>query len=276
MVRRTLLVGIVAVAAAMVATATQLTGSAQASGSAPTAPSLASLRPVSLSHVNDPKVTNVFPGDPEFSLTTIATVGVDGFYQQYVREAEHTGTHWGAPCHFHDDEKCADQLTPADLYLHAVRIDIRAKVRDNADYQLTIADIQQWERAHGRIPNNAAVILQTGWDTRWGTPAYPNFDADGTMHQPGFSLAAATWLIQTGRLGERGALGADTFGPDPGTDETYSVSSLVFHRSRIDLENLTNLDALPAQGAWILVGGPINRHGSGSTATIWGLVPPAK
>src|SRR3954471_19542906 len=66
---------------------------------------LAQLRVVTLSHVNDPEVTNGFPGDPPFTLETVATVPVDGFYMQYVREGEHTGTHWGAPAHFHDGER---------------------------------------------------------------------------------------------------------------------------------------------------------------------------
>ena len=59
----------------------------------------------------------------------------------------------------------------------------------------------------------------------------------------------------------------------PGTDASFRESSLVFHRHRIDLENLTNLGSLPPSGAWILVGGPRNLRGSGSPATIFGLVP---
>ena len=65
----------------------------------------------------------------------------------------------------------------------------------------------------------------------------------------------------------------DTFGPDPGTDSSFRESSLVFHRHRIDLENLTNVGALPPRGAWIIVGGPRNANGSGSPATIYGMVP---
>jgi kynurenine formamidase len=81
------------------------------------------------------------------------------------------------------------------------------------------------------------------------------------------------WLIRHGVLGDRGALGTDTFGPDPGTDERFRESSLVFHRHRIDLENLAHVAALPPSGAWIVVGGPRNSHGSGSPATIYGLIP---
>lgn len=226
-----------------------------------------------LSHVNDPATTSLFPGDPEFTLETMATVPVDGFYMQYVREGEHTGTHWGAPAHFQEGGLTADELDPGDLFLPAVKIDVRAQAAADPDYGVTIDDVRRWTRRHGRIPRGAAVILWTGWDTRWGTDAYPNLDADGVIHQPGFLPETVQWLIDTRRLDERGALGTDTFGPDRGIDDTFAVSVLLYDRHRISLENLTNLASLPAAGAWVLVGGPRNKAGSGSTATIYGVLP---
>jgi kynurenine formamidase len=237
-------------------------------------------RVVFLSHINDPKRTPGFPGDPRFFMTTAFTVPNDGYYLQYVREGEHTGTHWGAPCHFHVDALCADQLDPADLVLPAVVIDIRSRVAHNVDYRLRVADLERWEATYGPMPKNAAVILRTGCDSFWGPGTasrdrtYYNCGSGMPgLHQPGFSLRAVHWLIARGVLGLRGALGTDTFGPDPGTDANFRESSLVFHRHRIDLENLTNVGALPPTGSWIVVGGPRNSNGSGSPATIYGFVP---
>ncbi len=230
---------------------------------------------VNLAHENNPKRTSGFPGDPKFTLTTSFTVPDDGFYLQYVKEGEHTGTHWAAPCHFRKGAACADDLTPRDLYLPAVVVDVRAKAAANPDYEVTVADLRAFEARYGRIPNGAAVIAWTGWGRKWGTPAYFNLDSGGDMHQPGFGLESVRWLIRTQRLGRRGALGTDTFGPDPGTDVSYRASSLLLRRHRIDFENLTRLGHLPPIGAYVLVGGPINNRGSGSTATIWGLVPPS-
>lgn len=251
-------------------------GMQPAEGGVPGLRPLDQLRPVNLSHVNDPETTSGFPGDPPFVLETHTTVEDDGYYMQYVKEGEHTGTHWGAPCHFEADGLCADELDTADLFLPAVKIDVRKKAAANPDYAVTVADLKEFERRHGRIPHGAAVILWTGWEERWGTPAYANLDSRGRIHQPGFSIEAARWLVNTGRLGKRGALGTDTFGPDVGIDETYAVSTLLYHRHRISLENLANLKQLPATGARVLVGGPINRRGSGSTATIYALVPPGR
>jgi kynurenine formamidase len=231
------------------------------------------IRLVSLSHVNDPAKTPVFPGDPEFKLTTAFTIPQDGFYLQYVQEGEHTGTHWGAPGHFEEGGLLADDLDPNDLLLPAVKIDIRAKAARDADYQLTVADLGDFERAYGPIPQEAAVVLWTGWEDRWGTPAYANLDGDGVIHQPGFGIESVHWLIDNGKLGRRGSLGSDTFGADPGIDDTFAASTLLFHRHRISLENLANLRQLPATGAWVLPGGPINRRGSGSPANVFGLIP---
>ena len=233
---------------------------------------------VFLSHVNDPATTPGFPGDPAFRLTTAFTVPEDGYYLQYVKEGEHTGSHWGAPCHFHTNELCADQLDPSDLVRPAVVIDIRAKVRRNVDYQLTVADLNRWQARYGRMPRGAAVLAWTGCDRWWsakqtGRSYYNCGTGKAGLHQPGFSLAAVRWLIDHHILGRQGALGIDTFGPDPGTDEEFRESSLVLHRHRLTLENLTGLGQLPRRGAWVIVGGPRNRNGSGSPATIFGLVP---
>ena len=235
---------------------------------------------VFLSHLNDPAATPGFPGDPAFVTSVAFTVSADGYYLQYVKEGEHTGTHWGAPCHFHVGAACAGKLDPSDLILPAVVVDIRAKVQQNVDYEATVGDMKAWQADHGPMPKGAAVILLTGCSRWWADghePGTPNYYNCGTgrrgFHQPGFSLRAVKWLIDRGVLGARGALGTDTFGPDPGTDERFRESSLVFHRHRIDLENLAHVAQLPPSGAWIVVGGPRNLHGSGSPATIYGLIP---
>jgi len=230
-------------------------------------------RLVSLSHVNDPATTNLYPGDPPFELETVATIADDGYHLQYVRRGEHTGTHWSAPGHFTPGAALADDLDPNDLFLPAVKIDVREQCAADADYAVTVADVEAFERRHGRIPQESMVIIWTGWESRWGTPAFPNTDADGVMHQPGFAVETARWLVDTGRIGHTGGTGTDTFGPDLGTDASYAVSRLVHRQHRISLEILANLAALPAAGAQVLCGGAGNRAGSGSTAIVYGVLP---
>src|SRR5690349_24974316 len=124
-----------------------VTGRAARAGETPMR--LDRLRLISLSHVNDPATTNVYPGDPAFELETIATIERDGFYLQFVREGEHTGTHWGAPGHFNAGAALADDLDLADLFLPAVKIDVRRQCARDADFALSVKDLKAWERRHG-------------------------------------------------------------------------------------------------------------------------------
>jgi len=237
-------------------------------------------RVVFLSRVNNPKSTPGFPGDPVFSLRTVFTVARDGFYLQDVDEGEHTGTHYSAPCHFHEGALCANDLGPADLVLPAVVVNVREKVQRHPEYHVTIKDLTRWRDDHGPFPKDAAVLLRTGCGKWWGPeigariPTYYNCgSAEGKYRQPGFSEKAVRWLIDRGILGNRGALGSDTFGPDPTDDPDFMESWLTLRLHRLTLENLTNLDAMPATGGWIVVGGPRNLEGSGAPGTVFGFVP---
>jgi kynurenine formamidase len=278
MSRRTIAV---AVALVLTASAAYLAGAAAgtgAAGSSTTLPGFSNV--VFLSHVNNPKVIPGFPGDPVFSLTTAFTVAKDGYYLQYVKEGEHTGSHYSAPCHFHVHARCAEDLSAGDFVLPAVVIDIRSKVAGDANYHVTVADLKAWQVAHGAFPSDAAVLLWTGCDKWWGprtgasVPTYYNCGSGhGSFRQPGFSKRAVQWLIARGVLGKRGLLGTDTFGPDPGDDAKFLETFLTLRRHRFTLENLTNLGSMPTKGGWIVIGGPRNRHGSGAPSTIFGLVP---
>lgn len=235
---------------------------------------------VFLSHVNDPARTPIFPGDPPFTIETVFTVPKDGFYLELVSEGAHTGTHYSAPCHFHVRARCMDELRPADLILPAVVIDVREQVARDPDHIVRVADLKAWEAEHGQMPENAAVLLLTGCDAWWSAgdePGEPNYYNCGSGlrgdHQPGFSRNAVRWLIETGVLGRRGALGTDTFGPDPSSDRAYMPTWLTLRRHRVTIENLTNLDELPPTGAWIVLGSPRNVHGSGAPGTVFGLIP---
>jgi kynurenine formamidase len=237
-------------------------------------------RVVSLSHVNDPRSTPLFPGDPRFTIHTVFTVPEDGYYLEVVHEGAHTGTHYSAPCHFHPSAICMDELRPSDLVLPAVVVDVRAQVQADPDYLVRIADLQAWEGANGPMPSGAAVLLYTGCSRFWadgdvrGEPNYYNCGSGlPGDHQPGFTRNAVKWLIGQGVLGQTGALGTDTFGPDPSSDGMYRETWLTLRKHRMTIENMTHLGALPATGAWIVLGSPRNRNGSGAPGTVFGLIP---
>ncbi len=207
-------------------------GSSSGSSQDATTPLNELLSVVSLSHVNDPASTPIFPGDPEFTLDTAATIADDGYYLQYVKEGEHTGTHWGAPAHFQEGGLTADQLDPADLFLPAVKIDIRDKAAADSDYALTVADIEEWETSNGKIPVGAAVVLWTGWESRWGSEEYANSDAEGVTHQR--LLGGRGAVADRHRApGHAWRIGNRHLRSRPRKRRNYPVSTLLYDKRRI-------------------------------------------
>lgn len=234
-------------------------------------------RAVFLSHVNDPARTPLFPGDPAFHIRTVFTVPNDGFYLEVIREGAHTGTHYSAPCHFHEGALCMDDLSPSDLILPAVVVDVRDEVANDPDHVVGVPELRAWEDTYGEMPSGAAVLLLTGCSDYWAGDGDANYFNCGSgrsgVHQPGFSRNAVRWLIRTGVLGKTGATGTDTFGPDPSSDAAFLPTWLTLRKHRLTIENLTNLDALPPSGAWVVLGSPRNVNGSGAPGTVFGLVP---
>ncbi|HET6657208.1 MAG TPA: cyclase family protein [Gaiellaceae bacterium] len=227
-------------------------------------------RVVYLSHVNTLDMP-IFPGDPPFRLRTLFTVENDGFRLNYMKIGEHTGTHWGAPCHFNEGQRCAEDMNARDFFHPAVVIDARKQSAANVDYALTVDDLRAFEHRYGRIPDNAMVVMWTGFQDRWDDPeAYANADSAGVLHFPGIGIKATRWLIQNRNLG---GLGIDTLGVDPGIDEEYRTNTALLRGHRIHIENMAGLQKMPPKGGWIIVGGVRNEGGSGSPATVFGLVP---
>jgi kynurenine formamidase len=225
---------------------------------------------VFLSHVLDDS-TPVFPSDPPVEISPAATVERDGYYLQHVSFGEQAGTHWAAAAHFRPGEPTADQLDAADFFFPAVVLDRRAEAAADPDFAVRMADVERWEAEFGVMPEHAAVLLLSGYDSKWHDPAaYLGTDSSGSLHYPGFGDEAARWLIDRRRIG---ALGTDTMGVDPGTDATFSANRLLLRGHRMHLENLCGLARMPQAGGWIIVAGIRTSRGSGSPASVFGLVP---
>jgi kynurenine formamidase len=212
-----------------------------------------------------------WPGDPVPHIEPVAEIDRDAYRLNVLTIGEHSGTHVGVPAHFYADGTPADLLPPAALIRPAVVVHIADQVVANPDYQLGLADLRAWEGQHGPVAPDAIVLLCAGWAKRWRNPVtYFNADPDGRMHYPGFSAEVTRFLIEVRQIG---GLGIDTPGVDPGLDETFAANKLLLGGHRIHLENLTNLDQLPATGATLFVGLLPIVGGSGSPARVLALVP---
>jgi kynurenine formamidase len=186
-----------------------------------------------------------------------------GFNTNEWRFNEHTGTHIDVPAHAQDGGVTVDQLPLENFIapLAVVRYAERAD-RDNAT-ELSVADIEAWERRNGRLPRGAFVAADAGWYRRVSTPnAFLNLDvAAETMSFPGVSPEAADFLLtQRSIVG----FGTDTISLDHSRRLFPLVHRMLLTTGRYGLEALANLDQVPDSGATIILGVPKLRGGFGA------------
>jgi kynurenine formamidase len=206
------------------------------------------------------------PGEEAARRTTV-TIEANGYYMQEWRIIEHIGTHVDAPGHFVAGGRLAPELRPSELITPAVVIDIAERAAQDPDTVVTVDDLRAFERRHGRIPRDAAVLMHSGWGAKVGDPdAYRNPDAAGTLHFPGFGAEATEWLLRRRHIR---SLGVDTLSTDPGTSTTFETHLILAGADRYGIENLANLDRIPRRGAAITVGLIPYQEGSGGQARIF-------
>ncbi len=227
-------------------------------------------RVVHLSHVIDPEIPQ-WPGDPPVEFETVAELENDGYYLRRFSLGEHSATHMNAPNSFYADGMSIDQYPAESLVAKAVLIDIRKQAAANPDYALALSDVLTWEQQYGQIPQGSVVLLFTGWQSKWSDDAaFLNQDASGGLHFPGFGSEATQFLLAERQIA---GVGIDTHGVDSGQNTTFATNRLVLEQPRIVLENLTNLDQLPAIGTTLVIGVLRLRGGSGSPVAVLALLP---
>jgi kynurenine formamidase len=213
-----------------------------------------------------------------FALEKVADgVTEKGYYYSANRFclAEHGGTHIDAPVHFAKGRNAVDAIPLDQLMGEGIVVDVSRKCADNPDYQVQEADFVEWERRHGRIPNDAIVLLRTGYGRYWpDRKRYLGTDERGPgavakLHFPGLAPEAARWLLAN-RPAK--AVGLDTASIDYGQSTHFGSHVALFERNVPALENLASLDRLPERG-FTLIALPMKiRGGSGGPVRVVAFV----
>jgi kynurenine formamidase len=194
----------------------------------------------------------------------------DGYYARVFTTPEHYGTHLDAPAHFARGMWTVEQIPAERLVRPMVVLNVRGKAAGNPDYLVSVQDIAEFESKNGQIPSGAVVMAYTGWEDRWNDErAYRNPAPDGTLHFPGYSLEAATFLVKTRNVV---GLGVDTLSIDAGSAKAFPVHQFTAKESVYQLENVANLALLPASGATLVVAPIKLENGSGAPVRLLALV----
>lgn len=154
-----------------------------------------------------------------------------------------TGTYMDAP--FHRYEGGADIAAyPLDAVADLEGVVVRATSRSTRGLG---AGALRGEDVRGR-----AVLVHTGWDAHWRTPAY------GSGH-PFLTRDAAEYLVSAGAA----LVGIDSLNVDDDTDGTRPAHTAILNAGIPLVEHLTNLGALPDTG-FRFFAAPVRVKGMGS------------
>ena len=190
--------------------------------------------------------------------------------------SEHGGTHADAPIHFAAKGRRMDEVPIEEWIGPAVRIDVTEACAGDRDYCLTPADIKGWEKRHGRVPEGAWVIMYTGIGTKY----YPDKKkvlgtdqrGDAALPElsfPGFSPESVEFLISQRDIK---GIALDTPSIDAGKRTDFKVHQVLCAAGKLALENIANLDKLPAAGATLYVIPMLIKDGTGSPARVFAVI----
>ncbi len=199
------------------------------------------------------------------------------FYSSFKFSAEeHGGTHFDAPIHFGEGKNTIEQIPFKQLMGKGIVVDVSKQAADNRDYLVSVDDFIEWEKSYGRIPDNAIVMLRTGWGQfyhekeKYTGTLKTGPEAVAELHFPGLSAAAADWLIIERKID---AVGLDTPSIDYGQSKDFQAHRILCAGNMTVYENIANLEQVPPKGSFIIALPMKIKGGSGAPLRIAAFVP---
>ncbi|MEA2604601.1 MAG: hypothetical protein QOF89_5593 [Acidobacteriota bacterium] len=189
----------------------------------------------------------------------------DGFAAtRYDLATDQLGTQLDPPAHWDPNYPAIDELPATYAVRPLVVISIVDQVRKDPGYHLTVADVQAWERRHGRIPEGSVVFVRSDWSKEW-----PNPELATRTKFPGVKLDALQFLHLRRHILFHGHEPLDT-----DTTPTLEGESWLMHHGYTQAEGVANLDQVPETGALVAIGYPKLQGGVGGYARYIAICPP--
>jgi kynurenine formamidase len=190
-----------------------------------------------------------------------------GFYAAGDYAAsEHGGTHLDAPVHFFEKGVGADGISPSRLVGPAWVLDAREACAKDPDHLVATRDVS------GEIPENAIVLVLTGWGRYWpDKKSYLGDDRPGktdALSFPGLDPELARELVKR----KAKAVGIDTASIDRGKSTKFEAHRVLAEAGVPIFENVANLDGVPS-GTWIVAAPMKIENGTGGPLRMIALTP---
>jgi kynurenine formamidase len=226
---------------------------------------------VDLTHSFSP-TTPVWGGFGQATMTAASdpkthrpyTIEQDGFRTIFYSMVGQYGTHVDPPAHFRADGLTQDQIPLKDMILPLVVFDITPLLGKELNHALTVADIEAWEKQHGRVPAGAFAALRTDMSKDWTA----NPERFKRSPFPAWSLAAIKFLFDERKVT---AIGHESLDTD--TTESMESETWILKQNHFQIEAMANLDKVPPAGGVIVVTWPKVENGFGFPARAFAILP---
>jgi kynurenine formamidase len=179
------------------------------------------------------------------------------------------GTQLDPPAHWDPNYPAIDELPPTFAVRPLVVISIVDQVAKKGDYHLSVADIAEWEKQNGRIPEGSVVMVRSDWSKKWTDDPVKAKALAADPVFPGVSLDAIKFLHLKRRILFHGHEPLDT-----DTTPTLEGEAWLMHHGYTQAEGVDNLDAVPETGCLLDIGYPKFGGGLGGYARFVAICPP--
>jgi kynurenine formamidase len=189
----------------------------------------------------------------------------DGFEAtHYDLATDQLGTQLDPPAHWNPDFPAIDELPPTFAVRPLVVVSIVDQAARDPGYALSVADVLEWEKRHGRIPAGSVVFVRSDWSKEWPKP-----ELASRTRFPGVQLAALQFLHRERHILFHGHEPLDT-----DTTPNLEGEAWLLKNGYTQAEGVANLDQVPEAGALVAIGFPKLKGGTGGYARFIAICPP--
>lgn len=177
-------------------------------------------------------------------------------------DASAFGTRMDAPIHRENGNWAAEEVSPNRLVAPLVVLDVTTHTAQDPNYVISLADVADWEQAHGHVPAGAVVVARTGFRVPVDLPKEP-------LPHASFSRDAVDFLVRARSIY---AIGIDAPSIDAVNATDMPVRQYLGENHLYSLANVANLDEAPVSGAVVVVGPTVIRNAAGAPVRLLALV----
>lgn len=169
---------------------------------------------------------------PDVSIETIATVKKDDFFASKLTFSSITGTYVESGAHILESARTLDQYTVGDFIKPAKIIRLpRQEEKALVDERILAAHAP-------KIAKGDAVIIDTGWASRWNGPGY-------VLQCPNLSKKAVAWVLSHDiSIFAIDVPCIESAWSEDATGEKGGLLGMIFDRNVLLVAPLVNLDAV--------------------------------